>query len=285
MANRVKDAEDFSVQIPIENFEDWDGVPDEISWHLLEVGETPLQDWSDRQTEAIAQLAEPLTALFDQLDSLHEQVRELTTEQRAAVDRRYQRFCMGMIALGITWICVGHPLMKGTKQVAEAIAKAPSTIMQAIDKASSNGKVADVAEQLVGQDFAPGQREQCANFVRYVLSKAGLRVGVTSSPIDGLSSGEALANSFFGSDIAEIVVDRSKHPGSLTEEELARVKPGDLIAYGGTYNGYPATTITHVGIISNDKQLIDRPTASKPVQKRAISTFPNVVAIARVRGQ
>lgn len=123
-------------------------------------------------------------------------------------------------------------------------------------------KVAAIAEANAGTEFQPGAREQCANFVRYVLKTAGVDVGVTSNAVDGLSTGPALANSFFGEDIGTIITDP------------ADFQPGDIVGFYDTYSGpWPEGTITHVGIYVGDGQIVDRSTSSRPVSKRSIDTF------------
>lgn len=123
----------------------------------------------------------------------------------------------------------------------------------------------------VGKDFAPGQREQCANFIREVLKSAGIDAGVTSAAVDGQPSNPSLANSFFGSDVAEV------------RDGTAVPQPGDLIAYANTYGNYPAGTITHVALYVGDGQVVDRPTADKPVQKRSIDSIGRIRAIATLK--
>lgn len=124
-------------------------------------------------------------------------------------------------------------------------------------------KVIEVAKQWVGKDFAPGLREQCANFVRNVLKQAGLgdKIGVTKEAIDGLESGSALASGFFGKDIGTIIKDKKD------------AKAGDLVAFMGTYGGYGKDTITHVGVYAGDDMIYDRSTSSKPVMHRSLDTF------------
>jgi hypothetical protein len=104
--------------------------------------------------------------------------------------------------------------------------------------------------------------EQCAIFVRHVLTKSGLNPGVTKTPIDGLPTGDALASSFFGTDM-----------GTLIAKE--NLLPGDIVCWDNTYGDFPPGTITHVAIYVGNNLVVDRPTAAKPVQKRSIDTFAN----------
>jgi hypothetical protein len=83
-----------------------------------------------------------------------------------------------------------------------------------------------------------GVRDQCANSVRTILSKAGItNIGATSNPWDGMHpTGPGFANSFAGKDVGE------------RKASLNDMKPGDLVMIAGRGQGYPAGTITHVGV-------------------------------------
>jgi cell wall-associated NlpC family hydrolase len=122
-------------------------------------------------------------------------------------------------------------------------------------------KIADAAMSYVGKSFKPGVSAQCAVFVRQVLSDAGVNVGVTSAPIDGKSTGPAMANSFYGNDLGTIIKDK----GAL--------QPGDIVMFFNTYGNWPARTVTHVGVYVGGGMMVDRPTASRPVQHRSVDTF------------
>lgn len=136
---------------------------------------------------------------------------------------------------------------------------------------SHSQKIVQKALSWVDQEFAPGEKEQCANFVRSVLSSVGLSVGVTSQPVDGFKSNPSLANSFFGPDIGQVI------------HSVDELQPGDLVAFGGTYGGYSPSDITHVAIYVGDGEIVDRPTSSKPVQKRGLDTFTHFVAGVRLK--
>ena len=167
----------------------------------------------------------------------------------------------------------GYPSIKDyTQQVLgrykEEISKMPKSEMSnPSGSGGSNGgsdagsKVAQEALSRSGGEFRAGVSAQCANFVRDVLEKAGVKVGTTMAALDGQSTGAALASSFFGKDIGQIIKDKSK------------IKPGDLLAFGGTYGGYDKDTITHVGISTGNNQMVDRSTSSAPVKNRSIDTF------------
>lgn len=112
-----------------------------------------------------------------------------------------------------------------------------------------------------GRDFNPGQKEQCAYFVRAVFEEVGIKLGVTTNPLDGHSTGEGFANSFYGEDLGQIIKDKSD------------LKPGDVVMFFNTYGDYPKGTVTHVGIYVGDGKMVDRPTASAPVAHRGIDAF------------
>lgn len=120
-----------------------------------------------------------------------------------------------------------------------------------------------------GTDFRKGVAAQCAEFVRDVFKQAGIELGVSKQPIDRLSTGPALANSFFGSDVGQLIKNKKA------------LQPGDLVAFGGTYGGYSKDTITHVGIYVGNGEMVDRPTAMGTVQRRSIDTFPHFVGGVR----
>jgi len=131
-----------------------------------------------------------------------------------------------------------------------------------ITDSSKVSEVLRIAENWVGEDYAPGKTAQCAYFVREVLKSAGLHVGVTANPIDGyMPTSEGFANSFFGNDIGTIIQDEKS------------LQPGDLVSFSNTYGDYSEGTITHVGIYMGNGMMVDRPTAAKPVKKRSISTY------------
>ncbi len=130
-------------------------------------------------------------------------------------------------------------------------------------------QLVQTALSYVGKEFRPGEREQCANFVREALKQAGIVVGVTRQAIDGHETGPAMASSFFGADVGTIIKDKSQF------------QPGDLVAFGGTYGGYSADTITHVGIYTGNGMMVDRSTSSEPVRERPLTTFQHVLYAVR----
>lgn len=132
--------------------------------------------------------------------------------------------------------------------------------------------VAELALGREGTDFRAGVAEQCANFVRDVFSQAGIELGVTSNPVDGLSTGPALANSFFGEDIGVII----RNPEDLM--------PGDIVGYANTYDdgsNWAPGTITHAGVYVGNDMIVDRSTSDGDVNYRPLDTFDltNFVAV------
>ena len=123
------------------------------------------------------------------------------------------------------------------------------------------------AQKWVGKEFNPGESAQCAYFVRAVLEESGVTIGVTQQPYDGYTTSEGYANSFFGKDIGLLIYNASD------------LRAGDLIAFSNTYGDWPDGTITHGGIYIGDGMMIDRPTASEPVQKSAIADFDFAVGV------
>ena len=126
--------------------------------------------------------------------------------------------------------------------------------------------VVDVARGWVGRNFNPGEREQCAAFVRSVFAQADIPLGVATRPSDwrqtaGLPQGPGLANSFAGDDVGELV------------PRLEQLAPGDVVMFCNTYGDYPAGTITHVGIYVGGGEFVHRPTAARPVEKAALAGY------------
>jgi len=127
--------------------------------------------------------------------------------------------------------------------------------------------VVAIAEGWVGKEFNPSESAQCMYWVRAVLNEAGLNPGVTQQPYDGYSTSAGYANSLFGEDIGTLIMDESQ------------LNPGDLVAFANTYGSWEPGTLTHVGIYIGDGEMVDRPTASMPVQRRSISSFDFAVGV------
>lgn len=159
---------------------------------------------------------------------------------------------------------------------AQSLGLSPLQTQQALGKKDGSpiaNKIVEIALSREGEEFRKGVAEQCANWVRSVLEQAGVKLGVTGNALDGLSTGPQLASSFFGADIGQIIKDKSQ------------LKPGDIVAFSGTYGGYGKDTITHVGIYAGKQEIVDRSTSSAPVRRRSIDTFdgPNSGFYAGVR--
>ncbi len=121
------------------------------------------------------------------------------------------------------------------------------------------------ARAWIGQDFAPGQSAQCANFVRSVFRDVGYELPQAAHPDDlVVNPGEDLAPSY---------------ADSLAGDEIGpkiprdQVQGGDLVLFANTYGGYPEGTITHVGIATDHDYMVDRSTSAHPVLERPIGTF------------
>jgi hypothetical protein len=113
-----------------------------------------------------------------------------------------------------------------------------------------------------GGNFKPGQTERCADWVRHVLKEAGVNLGKAKG-----SAGPLMADSFHGAELGEIILD------------AGQLQPGDIVMFANTYSGPGRSPIpgrgriTHVGIYVGNGMMMDRPTAARPVQHRALSTF------------
>ena len=121
-------------------------------------------------------------------------------------------------------------------------------------------KIAQVGKQWNGKVYTTAT-EQCANFIRDVFKQAGVNIGVTKKPLDGLTTGSAMASSFFGEDIGRIV----RNPKQF--------KPGDIVAFQNTYGNWGDGVITHAGIYVGNGQIVDQSTAGRPVTVRSLRTF------------
>lgn len=148
----------------------------------------------------------------------------------------------------------------------EATATATATV--------DGNAIAAIALEWEGREFNPGVMAQCAYFVREVLEQAGVTLTpeVTKDPLDNHPPGIGMANGF-GADQGDVITDKSQ------------LRPGDIIMFANTYGNWKAGTITHVGIAVGNGMMVDRPTASRPVQHRSIDTFPNFAGAIRLRGQ
>ncbi|MEO0688255.1 MAG: NlpC/P60 family protein [Cyanobacteria bacterium J06649_11] len=131
---------------------------------------------------------------------------------------------------------------------------------------SVGNRVASRAIAWVGKSYKPGEKERCADFVRFVLRQSNVRVGITRKPWDAGKqnhNGSLMARSFFGSDIGIILTNPKQF------------QKGDLIGFTNTYGNFKRGAITHVGIYIGNGKIVDRSTMSAPVRIRNLSAFPN----------
>ena len=131
---------------------------------------------------------------------------------------------------------------------------------------SVGNRVADKAIAWVAKSYKPGQKERCADFVRFVLRQSSVRVGVTRKPWDAgkqFHNGSLMARSFFGNDIGIILANPNQF------------RKGDLIGFTNTYGNFKRGAITHVGIYIGNGKIVDRSTMSAPVKIRTLSSFRN----------
>jgi len=185
------------------------------------------------------------------------------------VVRRKKKNDDSWIYLTIIFVGVGLFLYSPAKLIEKTQEVVEQTVAKKEVSASRQAFV-DAANKWIGLDYMPGSSEECARFVRHVLSEIGVTVGITEKPFDEiLPTNEAIANSFFGEDL-----------GTL-KYEIKDLEPGDLAAFHNTYGSWKQGTITHVGIIvevspdGSDAIMVDRPTKNKPVQRRSVSEFGN----------
>lgn len=116
--------------------------------------------------------------------------------------------------------------------------------------------IANQARQWDGKEFAAGAIEQCMNWTRKVLEQVShpYAAKVTRSPVDGHWTGISLASSLAGRDLGEMITS------------IDKLEAGDILFWNDTYpTGFPAGTITHVGIALSNAQFIHRNTVSRPV--------------------
>ncbi len=130
-------------------------------------------------------------------------------------------------------------------------------------------EVLAISENWVGKDFNPGALAQCAYFVREVFESAGMPLPASKDPFSSTDPragryGPGMAVSLIGSDIG--IVRRTASP--------VEIPAGSIIGFTNTYGDFEEGAITHVAVGIGDGEMIDRPTAAKPVQKRRIETFP-----------
>lgn len=122
--------------------------------------------------------------------------------------------------------------------------------------------VVRIAKSFEDKHFEPGAVAQCAFFVRHVFKKAGITMPLAQNPTDNaFPIGIGFANSFAGDEVGVRVTSRGS------------VKAGDIVMFFDTFGNFPPNTITHVGIAVDADNMVDRPTADRPVTLRSIDTF------------
>ena len=124
--------------------------------------------------------------------------------------------------------------------------------------------IATAALAWVGRDYNPGMREQCMAFVRRCLRDASHPAAekITAQPVDGHWTGRDLASSLAGRDLGQAITG------------LANLQAGDVIFFDDTYEtGFPAGTITHVGIALGPREFVHRPTAARPVERASFAGY------------
>ena len=148
-----------------------------------------------------------------------------------------------------------------------ALAASLGQTFSAPPAATTNSKIAEAAEGMVGKQFKPTEDARCADFVSHAIDKSG------TNP-DGFSP-----------------TVRARDFGKMGAEKIdfKDLKAGDIVAFNDTYRKSPDKDHhTHVGIYAGNGEFIHRPTkaagyveGSKPgeVIKEKISDY-----LARDRG-
>jgi hypothetical protein len=116
--------------------------------------------------------------------------------------------------------------------------------------------IANEARKWEGTAFRSGVKEQCMNWVRYVLERVHhpYAARTTAEPVDKHWTGPSLASSLAGRDLGAVVT------------KIAALEPGDVLFWDDTYStGFPPQTITHVGIALGPDRFIHRNTMAAPV--------------------
>ncbi|HEY9658043.1 MAG TPA: M23 family metallopeptidase, partial [Allocoleopsis sp.] len=88
---------------------------------------TPIQDWADRIDDQIQQgierAIEPFTQLNDQIATVQQSIDALSEVEQARVERRSILISLWIVFIGVTWIQIIYPILKGTQQVTQTIAE------------------------------------------------------------------------------------------------------------------------------------------------------------------
>ena len=88
---------------------------------------TPLQDWTNSIDEQIQQgierAIEPFTQLNEQIAAVQQSIDALSEVERVRVERRSILISLWVVFIGVFWIQIIHPIMKGTIQATTTIAE------------------------------------------------------------------------------------------------------------------------------------------------------------------
>lgn len=147
-------------------------------------------------------------------------------------------------------------------------------------------RLAAAALKWDGKEFKPGEPAQCTFFVRAVANEIGLNLTITQTPWDAQYRQPLTLGTVSGLAGLDVYPD-----GTATwVENLADVRPGDIVLLKGTYTPNWLTTtqaqnaLTHVGIAVGNGQMVDRPTRAAPVQRQAIRSQHFAVALRLAGG-
>ncbi len=117
---------------------------------------------------------------------------------------------------------------------------AASMMMGGIGGAAGE-KLAQIAKEMAGKHFKPGQTARCADFVSTMIEKAGI------APPNFKHEVNCYRLQKYGKRI----------------DGVKNLKPGDVVFFDYTYL---PTTYTHTGIYIGNGKFVHRPTANAPVR-------------------
>lgn len=121
---------------------------------------------------------------------------------------------------------------------------------------TTGNKVAQEAQKRVGTSYRRGVRRQCANFVGYCMTQAGIKP----------PAAKATAASY-------------RRLGSAVSVPAR----GDLVLFHGTYNG--PNYVTHIGIMVDRTHFVHRPTFAGTVRVTPLSAYRgHIVGFRRLPG-
>ena len=127
----------------------------------------------------------------------------------------------------------------------------------------TNEDLVSSVEKEVDKDFLPEKSESSVDFVRQYLTKSNhpKANAVTANPADGYSTKLNLANSLSGEDLGTKI------------ESIEDLISGDIVHFRNTYGNFPKGTLTHIGVVGSDGNIIH--SIDGKVMKTDInSTFP-----------